>query len=439
MNNCVDRAEYFIPPKNQQLKYSSWKENIVAVAKPGIIKSRLVLNFPGFEPTVPVNQLERLSGNGNKFAHVWEVDFSGIDVVEEPDEHLAVANFQTRGKNWQTNTRLIQFGWQDIIAKYEGQPYPRSFFANFPKYLSFFLDGTVLRYFVTHWRYGLFTIYPLLAMAIFAFISYFIADFFISTLISPTTSLSLVLTILLTLLFVLILNKWPGKFLHMNLSINDWGFARDLARGTNPAIEKRYEEFASRMMREISNSDHEEIIIAGHSFGTIWAVQALARIVLKKPQILKNRPITFLALGSSLLKINLVPAAKNMRHMSKIVMSQPDLLWDETQTHIDLIAFHGTDPFQTLDLEKSAANRAQFNVDHVRYSRVMDKQRYRKMRKSFYRSHRQYIMYQDVRCHFDFFLKCFGPIPIRQLAKDNDAMNRIDIEGQLHDYPNNNL
>ena len=396
----------------------------MAPSKSKQVKSRLVLNFPGFEGTDPQRQLDRMSGNGEKFAKVWNVGFARTATKDEPDNHLAVAEFETKGKNWKTKTRLIQFAWHDVIATYEDQPYPFSFFKNFPKYLSFFLDGTVFRYFFTHWRYGGFTIYPLLLIAIFALISWYAIGFFlpVSTLVKS----------LLTLLATMVLIKWPGKKFHMILSINDWGFARDLSNGSNPIIEKRYEDFASRLSTEIKNSKHDEIVIVGHSFGTIWAVQALARVLKENPDILKGKKTTFLSLGSSLLKINLVPAAKTMREMSTIVMSQPDLLWDETQTHIDLIAFHGTDPDHTLNLE---APETEIQIQKVRYSRVMEKQRYRKMRKSFYRSHRQYIMYQDIRCDFDFFLKSFGPLPIRDLAREPNSMNRIDLQGQLHDMP----
>jgi len=223
-----------------------------------------------------MRQLDRMSGNGDNFAKIWNVNFSRQDVKEEPDNHLAVANFLTKGKNWQTKTRLIQFGWHDIIAEYEGQPYPKSFFVNFPKYSSFFFNGTVFRYFKAHWRYGGFTIYPLFLMIIFALVSWYIFKFALTATIGP----SIIATMILTLLFTMVLIKWPGDRLYMNLSINDWGFARDLARGTNPAIEQRYVEFAERITCEIKASKHDEIIIAGHSFGTIWAVQALARVLV---------------------------------------------------------------------------------------------------------------------------------------------------------------
>lgn len=411
--------------KAQVTKSSKAKSS---AAKPGKVKSRLILNFPGFEATNTAHQLDRLTGNGDNFSQVWKFDFSRDDMTPGPDHHLAVANFSTSGKNWKTSTRLIQFGWHDIIEKYEGQSYPQSFFTNFPKYLSFFFDGSVFRYFRAHWRYGVFTIFPLLAMAIFAVISYAIAKFVVAAIIGPSP----IATLILTFLMVMVANKWPGDKWYMNLSINDWGFARDLARGSNPAIEQRYDDFAARMTTEINNSKHDEIVIIGHSFGSIWAVQALARVLQQNPGIAQKKQITFLALGSSLLKINLVPAADKMREASRIVMSDPGLVWSETQAHIDLIAFYGTEPQMTLGLDNP---QAEIHVDKVRFSQVMEKTRYRRMRKSFYRSHRQYIMYQDMRCAFDFFLKCFGPIPIRDLARDGKAMKRIDIEGQLHDYP----
>ena len=72
----------------------------MVASKPKTVTSRLVLNFPGFEATAPSHQLERLSANGDKFGKVWHEEFSEIDKAEEPENHLAVSNFQTKGKNW---------------------------------------------------------------------------------------------------------------------------------------------------------------------------------------------------------------------------------------------------------------------------------------------------------------------------------------------------
>ncbi len=373
----------------------------------------------------PRRQLERMTGNGEKFARVWNCRYERTDLEDEPENHLSVAHFDTTGPNWRTHTRFVQFGWDDVLAEYEGQPYPAGFFANFPKYLSFYFDGSVWRYLRAHWRYGLLTIYPLVAMIAFAIVSWFVLGYVVSATIGP----SWVATAIATIIAVMVLNKWPGDKLHLNLWVSTWGFTRDLANGSNPRIEQRFDDFAGRLTQEIETSKADEIIVCGHSFGTVWAAQALARALRRQPDLLAARKVVFLALGSSLPKTNLVPGAEAMRQATRDVMAHDGLIWDETQTHIDILGFHRTEPHIGLGIE---APQAETHVHHVRYSRAMEKRRYRKMRRSFYRTHRQYVLYQDVRCHFDYFLKCFGPIPTTELARDEEAIARIDENGALH-------
>ena len=60
----------------------------------------------------------------------------------------------------------------------------------------------------------------------------------------------------------------------------------------------------------------------------------------------------------------------------------------------------------------------------MNYKKALTKKRHRKMRSSFYRAHRQYILYQDKRVHFDFQLRCFGPYLARELALDPDLIEK---------------
>ena len=53
------------------------------------------------------------------------------------------------------------------------------------------------------------------------------------------------------------------------------------------------------------------------------------------------------------------------------------------------------------------------------------------MRKSFYRTHRQYILYYDKRVSFDYMLRLFGPLSVKTLALDDEAASRIDRDGRL--------
>ena len=74
---------------------------------------------------------------------------------------------------------------------------------------------------------------------------------------------------------------------------------------------------------------------------------------------------------------------------------------------------------------------APYAIDKVNYKDAMDEARYKKMKRSFYKTHRQYILYQDKRVHFDFMLRCFGPLSSRVLALNKNLWEAIDKDGVL--------
>ena len=142
--------------------------------------NRLILNFPGFEPTSAIRQIDRLTHGGNKTADLWNFELVRTEASENEEKRNAVANFTSIGDGWKSDIRYVQFSWQDIISRYENAPYPMSFFENFPKYLSFYLDGSVGRYLKSSARYWGFTIYPLLYLITAALVAWLVAYFGLS-------------------------------------------------------------------------------------------------------------------------------------------------------------------------------------------------------------------------------------------------------------------
>ena len=392
-----------------------------------IVKTRLVLNFPGFEQTDAIRQLDRIRHSALKTGEIWGFSFERQTAEMAPSGHHAESEATTTGGNWQTRTRIAQFSWNDVIRGYEEDGHPHGFLINMPKFLAFFFDGTVRRYRKASPRYWAFTIFPVLLLAIFLAASALASHWLLGLVLAPGST-RLALTVLATIVLTLILAKWPGDRMYLLLTINDWGFARDMVNRANPAIDRRYEEFAEVLGEEISNSKHDEIIISGHSFGSLWAVAALAIALEKNPGLLRGRRVTFLALGSSLLKIALAPGAQFMRTWIRRVLAEPDLYWHEIQTKDDIIAFYKADPFETLDIRDFAAT---MKIDRVNFKKAVSKKRFRSIRTSFYRMHRQYILYGDNRVPFDYMLRLFGPFRARDLAETPELADRIDPQGNL--------
>jgi hypothetical protein len=392
-----------------------------------LIRSRLVLNFPGFEKTGAAHQLDRIAHSAAKTGEIWGFASERVSLDPAPGGVHAVSVWKTKGGNWQVETRLVQFAWHDIIASYENAPHPQAFFANFPKFLAFFGDGTVGRYFRHAKRYWGFTIFPLLLIGLFIAVS-LAASLYLFGWLGLAGAEKWIAAIVLCAVLTLLLCKWPGERYYLLLTVNDWGFARDMVHRSNPAIERRYSEYAETLATEIAASDHDEIVIVGHSFGAVWAAAALALALEKKPDLLAGKNVVFLALGSSLLKIAFAPAAQFMRDWMKRIVAEPDLLWHEIQTKDDLIAFYKADPFAVLGID---GLKSEYRIDRVRYGDAMERKRYRAMRRSFYRTHRQYILYQDKRVAFDSLLRMFGPLSAKALARDPALIGRIDEAGNL--------
>jgi len=391
-----------------------------------MIRSRLVLNFPGFEPTAPEHQLDRILGTAQKTGEVWNFTTNRLEVRHEPGRNHAVSEWVTKGANWETKTRIVQFSWSDIISSYEKISHPKGFLTNLPKFLAFFADGTIFRYWRVSQRYFAFTVFPILLVAIFAVVSWFAASWIAGQFLTGSTAF--LLSLPLALIFLLILCKWPGNRLYLLLTINDWGFARDMVNRSNPAIEARFTEFGDTLAREIEAGGYDEVIVSGHSFGSLWAIGALAKALDHMPDLLHGRNVIFLAAGSSLLKIALAPNAQYIRDWTAKVIAQDDLFWHEIQYKNDIIAFYKADPFEALGIEDI---KAQVRIDRVDYKRAMEKKRFRTIRSSPYRLHRQYILNQDVRVPFDYQLKLFGPLPARDVAMQPEMVTRIDNAGTL--------
>ena len=178
--------------------------------------NRLVLNFPGFETTSAVHQVERLTAGSEKTAAVWGFEVTRGKIRDNEQTRKTETVFETEGNGWSAQTRYVHFSWADIIGKYENKPYPQSLLLHFPKYFSFFLDGSVRKYAKASRRYWGFTIYPLLLMMLFGLISWML----MAWLLAGTAS-HWIFTAIPAFAMFLILCKWPGDRFYLNLSVKD--------------------------------------------------------------------------------------------------------------------------------------------------------------------------------------------------------------------------
>ncbi len=382
------------------------------------VRSRLVLNFPGFENIGTEACLDRLYHCAEKTGEIFH--FSVTPTGENTDRGPchAAREFVARGPDWTVASRVVQFDWYDIVESYENRAYPMGFLRNLRKYLVIFFDGTLRRYLQASRLYFIFSIYPIILILLFALLA-LVAAVAVVQALGLTGIAGLAAALAGGVVLWLVLCRWPGDFLFLNTTVSNWGFAWDLTNRRNAEITERMADFADVVAAEIKASPHDEITICGHSLGCVWAICAVSMALEKDPDLLRNRQVGFLSLGSSHLKIALCNTAGWLRDYLRSVLDQPTLYWHEFQSKDDVIAFYKADPFAPIDITDFAAR---YTVDRVRFHRGMSDRRYRAMKRSLYYTHNQYVRYYEKPVPFDFYLRLFGPLSVPQLAEQPELV-----------------
>lgn len=137
------------------------------------------------------------------------------------------------------------------------------------------------------------------------------------------------------------------RWLHLRHLLADWVFARDLARGARPELDARIERFAQEIIAARHRQDVDEVALVGHSLGMVLLCEALATALTREPQVPGPR-LALVGLGSSVLKIALMPQARRLRDAVARIAVAPGLAWMEFTSRRDLVCFHRADPVAVL-------------------------------------------------------------------------------------------
>jgi hypothetical protein len=287
------------------------------------------------------------------------------------------------------------------------KPWWRKIIDGFAGLLHFVLTGTVGRYFAANARYGMFVLYPFLLLVAFAAIGFF-AGRTIARLDLPLSAV--IGTVVGVALFVVLL-RWAGRFFHLYFALADWSFAADLAQGRVRGLDQCIDQFAGEVVARIGEARDDEVILSGVSLGAVVMAETLARALKRDPELCRRGPaVAFLTIGSSILKIGLHPRAASLKAAVGRVAREPSLFWIEYQSKVDPINFFQTDPVERMGLPPTGKPI----VKTMRLRETMTPEEYRFLKVNFLRLHRQFAMPNSRRYHYDFYLICFGPMPLAE-------------------------
>ncbi len=366
------------------------------------VARRLVLVFPGFE-SLPVEAFaRRFIREAGRTAPVYGMTMVMPEKAEATvlADGVTVAAFavDATGDGWRTEGEIVHYALAD--HSYSRRSDLARLVTGLGALGDFVLSGTFLRFVRTSWRYGLFFAYPLMmAAAIFA-VALLVALLPLLWFAWPVAIASVPAAIALFLIGI----RVASRRAHLLLMMDDWAFARDIARDRKPEISARIAAVAADAEARLRRSNASEVVFAAHSFGAFTAMFALSSAL--KSDALVGRAAGLLTVGSSLLKVALHPGAKALRAATADVV-HAGVAWLDVQSLTDPINFYKSDPARDLDI---AGGRSPKTI-RVRFRNQLSPETYKAIRGDMFRTHRQYVYAVERRHRYAFHAILCGPEP----------------------------
>src|SRR3954469_37095 len=285
------------------------------------VAKRLVVHIGGYDSIQShVSAQRRFVREIARFQRTWSVKTTVDGLQDTPDQIRW--NVTTTGPDWlvETDYRLVR--WHDVIEAFGRRSIGSRICVGILVFLDFVLTGTLWRYLLTNWRYAGFFLYPFVMFGLLIAAAFLIGVFAfkITGSIPIATGGGL-------FGFAAVL-AGPWRWLRLGDLFDDWIFSREYIRCGNSEIEQRLDRLATELVAAANNSAADEILVIGHSLGAVLAVDLLDRALKLDPAFGRKRiPVTFLSVGSSILKIGLHPKAIRLRKTGERVARRARASW----------------------------------------------------------------------------------------------------------------
>lgn len=382
-----------------------WADDELLTSK---IRSRSIYFIGGYDPKSPAEFFARMAKEKARFETLWgeQVELSPVEVSASGEIGSAVLT-NVSGSGAAVACRFNSLVLDSLVLADFAQPLP----VRLGKYLAaladFVVTGTAFRIFAKAWRLGLYFLFPIAMILLFALLGYLAAK-----LTAPWLGWMAVLpgVAVFAGAQAILGQRWPVNHL-MDL----WSFSLNFIRGRRPDAEALMERFAQAVVDQVRAEKPDELILVGHSTGGLLIIDIAARALRLDPDVFRAPGrAAILTLGSTALKAGLHPAGQRFRDDIRLLSEHGQIDWAEVQCLTDIINFYKSDPVADIGLQ----SRPTFPlVARVRVKDMLEEQTYKRIKRNFFRVHYQYIFGNTKRYWYDFFQICCGPTPLIERVK----------------------
>ncbi|MEM8678084.1 MAG: hypothetical protein AAGF97_01910 [Planctomycetota bacterium] len=389
---------------------------------------RRVLFCTGYDPNGPGFFYNLFKREFHRYCDRFDFTGKVSNCHDDDDRVLSHWQVEMEGGGWTGATDYSVMNWDDVVKNYMDRPWWMVLFQKLVCDVDALATGTYWRMCRLNWRFGLACTYPTLAVLVLGLVAAAVG-WGVHALASPLAmpvwgGITLAMMMgLVTFVIGYRLLSWKN-FLHLLLTDGIFSFRH--ARGKCKDYNQRVDVFAARLVNAVQTSDHDELLIVGHSSGSFCAVEVLARALRQDPELLQRGPkVGLLTLGANLPLIGCHPRADSFRRDVALVAAQQELFWLEYQATEDLLNFPDFDPIR--DLPGISLESPQMNpvVHSACVHQSLSPANYKRFRFNCFRVHFQYLMAIDRLVPCDYMMIVAGPASLEIRGLDPAAAMAI--------------
>jgi pimeloyl-ACP methyl ester carboxylesterase len=374
-----------------------------------MVRRRHVFHIAGYDP-IGANWFRLFKRELAKFARTWSVSPVVSDLTPQAAASNAKWKVTTSAPNWRVEAVYELLLWDDIVLSDFARPMPQRLARSSLAFFNIVMSGTAFRYFKANWQYAIFFLFPFLLLAAFGAVAIATA-YSIVNWAALSFILSVLLMVALSLALFVLLLRWPGRRLGLQQALDDWIFSYDYAYSRRPDVAARVERFAERLVARVRAGEVDEILIVGHSMGATVGLETMTRALALDPEIGRRGPsVCLLTVGSTIPKFSLHPAGRRFHRHAVALSQDQSVAWAEYHARSDAISFYKFDPVTLSrfygDPISGKPLRRRVRIQHMLTART-----YWRYRLKFMRIHYQFVMANERRSTYDYFMMVCGPIP----------------------------
>ena len=321
-----------------------------------------------------------------------------VTIQETPDgAHLTADDF---GRTVAVDYRYM--AWNDIAKRRLKQTLLEIYWHMVVRIVSYHLSGRYFRLMRAYWGFTNGVYYMLFSMLAVSIVTFFFADWFLAFIFDDRDFLRGLFSVGIAYVAPCLIFERYENYFRIKLMWLIFRMTLEQKNGTCADLFERLDGFEDDIYSELKRGEADEILIIGHSYGSILATELAGRLQkrLDNEKASKASPLSLLTIGDINALFVIAGCSQSFREMLAYAAQSKRLRWVTVFSPQDGLNF----PKYNVAKEDLGIKDTTGPVfKSLMLKKVTSPKTYKWLKKSFWRMHFQYLREADYQNDFSFF------------------------------------